>query len=254
MLRCGIGILDKENGSANVWTAAKSEKGTVVQVSGDEPMSIHPLLQGALDAWLRQEEDYSYVLQGEDLNSFYKALTHTNFKLPDSQLIISESEGLQQFYYVTTFQWGGLYAFRETAFPKEAKTVMKRFADVFNLTYTRFNDLKQVEAQAREAKIETGLERVRSRTLAMHSSDELAETAAVVFRQLINLGIAPNRLYIGIIKDDSGDIELWATDEDGSKVSTQFTGNINKNHSIKKMRDGWKDQKNHLPSTCRERN
>ena len=47
-----------------------------------------------------------------------------------------------------------------------------------------------------EAQIEAGLERVRSRTLAMHASDELAETAAVVFKQLIGLGISPNRLYI----------------------------------------------------------
>ncbi|KAA9038220.1 hypothetical protein FW778_14570 [Ginsengibacter hankyongi] len=77
----------------------------------------------------------------------------------------------------------------------------------------------------------------------MQKSNELAETAAVVFRQLINLGIAPNRLYIGVIRDDSGDIALWATDEDGSKVNTQFTGNIRKNITIQKMYDGWMEQK-----------
>jgi len=90
---------------------------------------------------------------------------------------------------------------------------MKRFADVFNLTYTRFQDLQHAEAQAKEAKIETALERVRSRTMAMQRSDELAETAAIVFKQLINLGIEPNRLYIAIIKDE-----------------------------IKKMYEGWKEQ------------
>lgn len=77
----------------------------------------------------------------------------------------------------------------------------------------------------------------------MQKSDELAETAAVVFRQLINLGIAPNRLFIGIIHDESGNIEAWATDEDGSKVGKEFTLNINKNTSVKKMYEGWKSKK-----------
>lgn len=45
--------------------------------------------------------------------------------------------------------------------------LLERFAAVFDLTYTRFLDLKNAEAQAREAKIETALEKVRSRTMAM---------------------------------------------------------------------------------------
>jgi signal transduction histidine kinase len=78
--------------------------------------------------------------------------------------------------------------------------------------------------------------------MAMQKSDELAETAAVMFNQLIHLGIAPNRLYIGIIKDESGDIEAWATDEDGSRVSKQFTLNV-KNPSVRKIYDGWRKNK-----------
>ncbi|MBK8550962.1 MAG: hypothetical protein IPL53_07855 [Ignavibacteria bacterium] len=74
----------------------------------------------------------------------------------------------------------------------------------------------------------------------MQKSEELAETAAVVFKQLISLGIEPNRLYIGIIKDESGEMEFWITDEDGSRVSNQFSGNKNRNVSIQKMYDGWK--------------
>ena len=112
-----------------------------------------------------------------------------------------------------------------------------------DFTYTRFNDLKQAEAQAREAQIETGLERVRSRTLAMQKSDELAETAAEVFKQLISLGIEPNRLYIGIVKDESGDMEMWATDEDGTQVGQKFMFNKNENASVKKLYDGWAAKK-----------
>ncbi|MBL0132155.1 MAG: hypothetical protein IPP43_14520 [Chitinophagaceae bacterium] len=45
--------------------------------------------------------------------------------------------------------------------------IFKRFAKVFEQSYTRFLDLQKVEAQAREAEIELGLERVRARAMAM---------------------------------------------------------------------------------------
>jgi signal transduction histidine kinase len=242
MLRCGIGILNKEKRCAQVWTTTVSENNTVVQVSGEESMDIHPLLQGAFESWVNQE-DHSYILQGEDLNNYYKAVARENFKLPDSQSLVAGNEGIKQYYYNAVWSSGGLFAFRDTVFPEEAKIVLRRFADVFDFTYTRFNDLKQAEAQAKEAKIEVALERVRSRTLAMQRSDELAETAAVLFRQLINLGIEPNRLYIGIVKEDTGDMEMWATDEDGSQVGQKFVFNERDNISVKKLFQGWKEKR-----------
>jgi signal transduction histidine kinase len=240
MLRCGIGILDKVKRSVDVWTTSVSDKGTTVQVSGDESMDIHPLLQGAFDAWLKQS-DFSYTLQGEDLFQYYRAVGATNIRLPQSQTDVTT-----QYYYVATFDAGGLFAFREAEFSEEGKAVMKRFANVFNLTYKRFLDLQKAEAQAREARIEAALERVRSRTLAMQRSDELAEAAAVLFKQLILLGIEPNRLYINIIKDETGEAEFWITDEDGSKISMAYSANMNANPTFKKMYEGWKEQKKSL--------
>src|SRR6185295_17764430 len=114
----------------------------------------------------------------------------------------------------------------------------KRFAGVFGQTYRRYLDLQKAEAQSKESQIEAALERVRSRTLAMQKSDELAETAAVLFQQLIILGIEPNRLYISIVKDENGETEFWITDEDGSKVSTAYTANLNDNPTFSKMYEG----------------
>ena len=147
-------------------------------------------------------------------------------------------EGL---YYVEAFmRYGCFGVIVQNPLSNEEKKILGRFAIEFERTYTRFLDLQKAEAQAKEAQIETALERVRSRTLAMQKSDELAETAAVLFRQMISLGIEPNRLYIGITKDDSAEIEFWITDEDGSKVSNMFTGDADKNISMKKMYDAWK--------------
>src|SRR6185312_6695884 len=76
--------------------------------------------------------------------------------------------------------------------------ILLRFAKVFDLTYTRFNDLKQAEAQAREAKIEAALERVRGKAMAMHNSNDLSVTASLVFTELRKLGVSPIRCGVGL--------------------------------------------------------
>jgi signal transduction histidine kinase len=49
------------------------------------------------------------------------------------------------------FEAGGLFAFSESPFSGEGKKTLKRFADVFNLTYTRFMDLQHAELNAKRA-------------------------------------------------------------------------------------------------------
>ncbi|MGC4036999.1 MAG: ATP-binding protein [Chitinophagaceae bacterium] len=208
MSRCGIGILHKIKRTADVWTTHQSESGKTVQLYGDESMDIHPLLQGAFNAWVNGQTEFSYILQGDDLVEYYKSLGDTNYRLTKSQLILSDEQVEKQFYYVATFHGGGLFAFRDNDFPEEAKTVMKRFANVFDLTYKRFLDIQNAEARAREAQIELSLERVRAKTMAMHNSADVGETAAVMEDELKKLGIETIRCGIGIMHEP-GNMEIW---------------------------------------------
>jgi len=72
----------------------------------------------------------------------------------------------------------------------EQAEILSRFVKVFDMTYTRFNDLKLAEAQAREAQIELALERVRSRAMAMHKTDELIDAGELLYKELTGLGIS----------------------------------------------------------------
>jgi hypothetical protein len=45
--------------------------------------------------------------------------------------------------------------------------ILKHLRNVFELSYKRYIDIEKAEAQAREAQIELGLERVRARAMAM---------------------------------------------------------------------------------------
>ena len=85
----------------------------------------------------------------------------------------------------------GVFTFSTTQpQPTETVQLLERFAVVFEQTYTRFLDLKKAEAQAREAKIEAALERVRSRTMAMHQTSELQEVIHTVHKELLNLDLS----------------------------------------------------------------
>jgi signal transduction histidine kinase len=186
------------------------------------------------------------LLDFEEKNKFYQSLFKL-FTIPEeAKEFYMQCRGLA----VSTVLLDnvGLYIenFDAEPYTDDENKILMRFAKVFEQTYTRFLDLQRAEAQAREAQIEAALERVRSRTLAMQKSDELAETAAVLFQQLIQLGIAPNRLYITLTKDDEGNAEFWITDEDGSKVGLAYEANLNENPTFRKMFEGWKQQKESL--------
>ncbi len=100
--------------------------------------------------------------------------------------------------------------------------LFKRFGKVFEQTYTRFLDLQRAETQAREATIETSLERIRSKTMAMHNSEDVGHTVAAMFEELIKLGIDQSiRCGIAIIREKTF-MEIWT-------ASTKDNGEIDMN-------------------------
>ena len=123
--------------------------------------------------------------------------------------------------------------------------ILKRFSKVFDQAYIRFLDLQKAEAQAREAQIQLALERVRARTMAMQKSDELPETAAILFEQFKSLGQELMQMTIGIVNEADGVIEFSVTDWSGSGagVNRAFNLSIEEPTLIKKMYAGWKENK-----------
>lgn len=102
--------------------------------------------------------------------------------------------------------------------------IFKRFGAVFGQAYTRFLDLKKAEEQAREARIEVALERVRSRSLAMHSSEELKEVITLVFAQLnqLDVAITDGAAIIALVSEDSRDTIHWTANPDRISEANRF--------------------------------
>ena len=87
---------------------------------------------------------------------------------------------------------GYLGLLAEKKLSDENLSIVKRFIEVFDFAYTRFLDIKNAEAQAREAQIEAALERVRSKAMAMHKSEELIELISDIVTQNAPAGENPD--------------------------------------------------------------
>jgi signal transduction histidine kinase len=70
---------------------------------------------------------------------------------------------------------------------------------------------EELKIKNRELEIDAALEKVRVRATAMRVSSELAETSAVLFHELNDLGIKTIRTGVGIFDEANDAVELWLT-------------------------------------------
>jgi len=153
----------------------------------DHPIfkDYHNVLENDLDfykgTYSKEEKDsfYDVVLKRPELKDL-PAEVHTMIR-ESSQYVLSMAPAEKSVMSVNDFDGNPL--------SESQINIIKRFAKVFDQTYTRFLDLKKVEEQAREAKIEAALEKVRSRSLAMHDTSELQDVIKTVHEQFNELKV-----------------------------------------------------------------
>jgi signal transduction histidine kinase len=183
---CGYNVLAEDQKSARCWM---SSEGTLQKpftlrlwgeasfeemgdfVRGDQTFLVQELGGKAL------EEHYAHMLSFPDLLPIFEDIKREGLTLPTYQI-----------NHLCKFNHGFLLFITYEKVPN-AHEIFKRFTTVFEQTYTRFLDLKRAEAQARESKIETALERVRARALAMQEPEELREVAQVLRQEMGLLGV-----------------------------------------------------------------
>jgi signal transduction histidine kinase len=182
---CGYNILNDDKKTAAAWM---SSEGTL-----QEPFTLRLFGEASFDEMgkfvLSDETMLVQELGGEALEEHYEHMKSFPDLAPTFENI--ESQGLSlptyQINHLCKFTHGFLLFITYEPVP-EAHSIFKRFTNVFDQTYTRFLDLQKAEKQARESRIETALERVRSRAMAMQSSDELKEVANELRTQMGLLG------------------------------------------------------------------
>ena len=248
-LASGVTIIDKNKPFGQMW----------ISYQGDmhpKPFTIDfnssPVLLRVYKSWKKGEPFFINLASGQEfiqhiqfLKKIFGERVEQYLKLMEKQFKNLGKEIPGQMVMHHTFFSNGSLLLNNTE-PIKEQEILNRFAKVFDQTYTRFLDLQKAEAQAREAQIEAALERVRSRTMAMHQSDELAETAAILFQQMTELGVTPERLNICLIKEEEKVLEVWATDQEGTKISHHFNASLDEPTTGKRVYEAWKEKKKSL--------
>ncbi len=242
LTRCLIMIYDTQtNGST--WWMANSEAPT-------EPISLYvknhqlPPYAAYIKAWKERKNKWQYLLEGKNKNSwddFLFAETELS-KLPD--FVIAGMKAPDRVCLSASFNnFGCLNLATLEPLSGEHFDLLLRFAKVFDLTYTRFNDLQKAEAQAREAKIELGLERVRARAMAMQKSDELSELVDTVLKELTKLDFALNWCIINIIDEPSLTNMVWAANPETNKPPESYLMKFEDYPFHHSMLNGYRERK-----------
>ncbi len=204
-----IAIVDEESDSVVVWMTKAG--GTIRQESHRTPLNEHPSIKSVYDAWKRNEPFHIRDLKGKELADYLEyvsTLPHVRDNKDKGLRELITSAPKRLVFSEATFKQGFIGVMADRLLKEETQKLLIRFARVFELTYTRFLDLQNAESQAREAQIETGLEKVRADMMAMHKSDELRQVVGSVFKQLQNLGFDAPTCSV-IIYDEDFSAEHW---------------------------------------------
>ena len=230
---CGFNIFDKDEKAVTQYMSL-ADGG--ISPPFRTPLTGDPFFIRIYDARQRRDELLVMESKGESLAATYRYM----FSLPGSGEIFGdlENSGFEmpkfQITHCAYFSQGYLVFITYEPVP-EAYDIFKRFAKVFEQTYTRFLDLQKAEAQAREAQIEAALERVRSRTMAMHKSSELLETAELLFDQLNQLGAELQGVAFAICDKVSVMVQKWTS-------IGVFSHPYNIEPGEERMYEAWKNQ------------
>lgn len=245
--RFQIAIVNEEAKSFDIWVTEQGGR----KLNNAFLFRTHesPVVKEVFQAWKMKKNSLVQQLSGKKLNQWIRYVEQVAGIPFDKKQIAKDR------YINSLFFSHGCIGITTNEPPEPALLeLIERFTKVFQQTYTRFLDLQKAEAQAREAQIEVALEKVRSRTMAMQHSDELAETAYVLFQQLVSVGVNHERINIGIINEKEAVIDFWVTEQGGKKLSASFSGSIHEPIVLSKIFEGWKSKQKSLVIDLKGRN
>src|SRR4029078_12943217 len=180
------------------------------------------------------EEIFTRHLEGDQVKEWLKIQKATNVFI-DTHLEAVSSLTYHWFSLGPVAIGTSTYA----SLTEEQIALFKRFRNVFDLAYRRYLDIEKAEAQAREAQIEAALEKIRSRSLAMHQSKELKEVIAITFDKLNELNVLLGTVAIQLFDRKSMHSFLWVgnTIQDPQMVDLPYDKQMMVEDTL--LKDSW---------------
>jgi signal transduction histidine kinase len=182
------------------------------------------------------------VAGGGKLLEWYKVLEKVAPRTVDydanGQIIIPE----MLYYHFSRFPGGALLTISNQEPSRESRELQKRAAAAFGLAYTRFQDLKQAEARARQAVIEAALDRIRAEIASMRTVYDLERITPLIWNELIILGVPFIRCGVFIMDEEKQQIETYLSTPEGRGIAAFHMPYTTPGHISQVLRH-WHDKK-----------
>ena len=95
-----------------------------------------------------------------------------------------------------------------------------------------------LQQKDRELEIEAALERVRSRSLAMHKSEQLADIISTICKEILSLGVQYEEMetcYIATFEGSKPVGEIYLSTASGDLIPHSFCISFNEDHFFKQI-------------------
>ncbi len=235
-----LSLFDRKERTLTYRASGKSGKRMpgkqIVEVDSMEP------LKALYDKWINDNSDSVEVIYypKEVLPELFGIFADSFASMPEKDRMGPDDfpEGGYSMAGYTPFGYLGYDHQRQAT--TEEKNILSRFCIEFTRVYQRFLDLQKAEAQAREALIQLALERVRARSMAMHSSEELNEVLSILFQQFDVLGIKPINVWLSLLDEEKGTFTYRSTGISGSRTHTQQVIAFNAMDIWQEVLEQWK--------------
>ena len=212
---CGYNIWEADGKTCTAWM---SRQGTL-----QPPFKTHPAVdhcfQRFYDAKQRGESFYVEEIGGDEIKTHYKRLISLpEFKSAPKEFFDEFIAPEFQIFHIAYFDQGYLMFITYKPVP-ETWDIFKRFAKVFEQTYTRFLDLQKAEAQAREAIKRASVDRVRAEIASMRTTNDLERITPLIWNELTTLGVPFIRCGVFIMDEEQQQIETHLSTPDGKAIA-----------------------------------
>ncbi|MDX1701338.1 MAG: hypothetical protein R3250_12015, partial [Melioribacteraceae bacterium] len=190
----------------------------------------HPIIDEYLKKIRSAQDAYFEVEIGEDQLEDWKEFRKSSGQINDPRL----DEATALYYYLFSIGIGDIGISTFKPIDDVQVKILKRFRNVFDLAYRRYIDIKNAEAQAREAQIEAAMEKVRARAMSMQKPDELKEVVVLLRKEMGLLGIEElETSSIYIVNEET--TECWYAIKDVRERETELVSD----HMTIGLEDTW---------------
>jgi signal transduction histidine kinase len=232
--------MDKETKKMQLYTRSASGSEESYELTGWAKTTGHPAFEKAYESWIKKE-DYFPVLTGEEIKSFYDHMS-AGISIPT---IPDWKSGKKQYGYILPIAIGNMHTWTDNELSKSEVNILKRFAAVIDLTFRRYYELQQSETNAKEARRQASLDRVRAEIASMRTTKDLNKIIPLVWSELKKLGIHFTRCGVYIMDERKKLTNAFLSTPEGSAIASVDIP-FAKSGNLSKIIDQWRIREPYL--------